>query len=101
MSTSMLAHRPAIAHLPVQKIKASSRQETDDSVAVEEPLEIRLLYGPAGRRFEQGISVTMRTPGHDPELAIGFLFTEGIITDASAIVSIDQEPVRSLVDRAS
>jgi FdhD protein len=95
MSNSTFAHTPAIAHLPVQKIKASSRQETDDSVAVEEPLEIRLLYGPAGRRIEQGISITMRTPGHDPELAIGFLFTEGIIPDASAIVSIDQEDPNS------
>jgi len=91
MSHSTFANTPAIAHLPVQKIKAASRQEMDDSVAVEEPLEIRLQYGPAGRRIDQGISVTMRTPGHDPELAIGFLFTEGIIADASAIISIDQE----------
>ena len=91
MFHSTFAHTPAIAHLPVQKINASSRQETEDSIAVEEPLEIRLLYGPAGRRSDEGISITMRTPGHDPELAVGFLFTEGIITDASAIVSIDQE----------
>src|SRR5882757_3481989 len=91
MSISTFANTPAIAHLPVFKIKAASRQETDDSVVVEEPLEIRLQYGPAGRRIDQGISVTMRTPGHDPELAIGFLFTEGIIADASAIISIDQE----------
>lgn len=85
---------PAIAELPVQKINAGSLVETHDSVAVEEPLEIRLLYGPAGKRIEQSISVTMRTPGHDAELAIGFLFTEGIISDASAILAIEEEEPR-------
>lgn len=91
MSHSTIINTPAIAHLPVFKIKSGSLLETNDSVAVEEPLEIRLVYGPAGRRIEQGISVTMRTPCHDGELATGFLFTEGIISDASAILSIEQE----------
>lgn len=90
---------PSIARMPVQKIKAASLLETEDSVAVEEPLEIRLQYGPAGKRVEQGISVTMRTPGHDAELAMGFLFTEGIIADAAAIISIEQEPASSPANR--
>jgi FdhD protein len=42
-----------------------------DEVAVEQPLEIRVDGAP--------LAVTMRTPGHDEELALGFLFTEGLI----------------------
>ncbi len=50
-----------------------------DLLAVEEPLEIRIGYGPENDRSQKSISVTMRTPGHDHELALGFLFSEGII----------------------
>jgi FdhD protein len=97
MFHSTIPDTPAIARMPVQKIRAASLQETDDSIAVEEPLEIRLQYGPAGRRVEQGISVTMRTPGHDAELATGFLFTEGIIPDASAIISVESTSSNSIL----
>jgi|HubBroStandDraft_1064217.scaffolds.fasta_scaffold10464_2 FdhD protein len=51
-----------------------------EKLAVEEPLEIRL----AGRRF----TLTMRTPGHDEELAAGFLFAEGFINSASELGEI-------------
>ncbi|MGC2759556.1 formate dehydrogenase accessory sulfurtransferase FdhD, partial [Candidatus Binatus sp.] len=54
--------------------------ERDEKLAVEEPLEIRL----AGRRF----TLTMRTPGHDEELAAGFLFAEGFINDATELGEI-------------
>ena len=53
---------------------------TDDYLAAEEPLEIRV--------GERAISVTMRTPGNDIELAAGFLFTEGLITGREQIASI-------------
>ena len=54
-----------------------------DTLATEEPLEIRLH--PAGAAEPFPLSVTMRTPGHDFELAAGFLFTEGIVRGREAI----------------
>ncbi|MCB0579409.1 MAG: formate dehydrogenase accessory sulfurtransferase FdhD [Phaeodactylibacter sp.] len=56
-----------------------------DLLAREEPLEIKLAYGPRGQRHSRSLAVTMRTPGQDEELAAGFLFTEGIIGKASDI----------------
>jgi FdhD protein len=53
------------------------RDGVADSVAVEEPLEIRVDGEP--------LSVTMRTPGHDEELALGFLFGEGLIGSARPV----------------
>ncbi len=80
--------RPAFVHIPVTKVNTSSSFDTDEVLAAEEPVEIRLEYGPAGQRMQKSISVTMRTPGNDMELATGFLYTEGIITSAKEIISI-------------
>ena len=61
----------------------------DDVVATEEPLEIRLSYThPDGRRAQKSISITMRTPGNDEELAAGFLLTEGIIAGPAELEAI-------------
>lgn len=88
----------AIARMLVHKISAalSTPEITDDPVALEEPLEIGVQYGPSGNRRHITISVTMRTPGHDPELATGFLFTEGIIPNAAAIQQISAESPGSI-----
>ena len=62
-----------------------------DVLAVEEPLEIRLqIESPEQRAVDKTVSVTMRTPGHDTELAAGFLFTEGIIRERAEIAHIGQ-----------
>ena len=58
--------------------------ETSDALAVEEPLEIRLGFG----KEHRAVSITMRTPGADFELAAGFLFTEGILPAPAAIKAI-------------
>jgi FdhD protein len=55
-------------------------RSVQDSIAAEEPLEIRVAGAP--------LNVTMRTPGHDLELAAGFLFTEGIIASTDQIAGI-------------
>jgi FdhD protein len=75
--------------LPIIKVKSALSVATDDALAIEEPLEIRLEYGQVNERKVRNISVTMRTPGNDAELALGFLFTEGIITDLKEIINID------------
>jgi FdhD protein len=72
-------NRPILT-VPVQKVEGDSSAPFQDLLAVEEPLEIRL--------GDKSISITMRTPGHDFELAAGFLFSEGILHDAAQIREI-------------
>jgi FdhD protein len=73
----------------IVKIQAAEGIAAMDTLAIEEPLEIRLEYGSENDRKIQNISVTMRTPGHDAELAAGFLFTEGIVKNVEDIMAIE------------
>ena len=69
-----------ILSVPVQRVENGTSVCTQDLLAVEEPLEIRIGARP--------VSITMRTPGSDSELAAGFLFTESIIESRDAIERI-------------
>lgn len=60
----------------------------NDVVAAEEPLEIRLLWQDGATAHRESISITMRTPGHDFELATGFLHGEGILHSAADLADV-------------
>ncbi len=79
------------AQFPVHKVTRTEALDTKDMLAVEEPLEIRMVFGPEGTLTKKTISITMRTPGHDDELAVGFLFTEGIIKNKNEIRNISHK----------
>ncbi len=79
----------AVAPVSLVRFDAGGGRPDHDLLAVEEPLEIRLTHGPVAARSRRSITVTMRTPGHDRELAAGFLLTEGVLQDSSQILSID------------
>ena len=69
--------------------QAGDQDSINDWVTIEEPMEIRVVTGTKERRRGRGISITMRTPGHDHELAVGFLVAEGIIADPAQIESVE------------
>jgi len=75
--------------IDVSKVSGDQRVSKADSVAVEEPLEIQLSYPAAEGAAAKSISITMRTPGDDADLAVGFLYTEAIIQSANQVASVE------------
>lgn len=98
MSESVRPERAAFKQVPVIYVDRAARGDagTSDVAAVEEPLEVRLH----GKPF----AVIMRTPGEDRALAAGFLFSEGVVRDSSAIGAVehcrhpDQKKAHNVVD---
>lgn len=93
---------PALAETRVRRV-GEANEDASDLLAVEEPLEIRLGFPDKTHR---AVSITMRTPGDDGELAAGFLFTEGILKTAAQIREIRHCGLKlgrgnSTLDRAS
>jgi FdhD protein len=79
------------ARVPVRKLSGDARfsRAELDVLAVEEPLEVRLAWRERDAMTERAIAVTMRTPGHDAELALGFLTTEGLVTRREEVAACE------------
>lgn len=77
----------------IYRVNGIDCSQATDRVAEEEPLEIRVIFNRGSQRVRRAVSVTMRTPGYDEELAAGFLFTEGLIQEAGQIerITTDQD----------
>ncbi len=97
--------KPAAAtpHTITQTVISTDDGEFADKLAVEEPLEIRVGFPDNTHR---AISITMRTPGEDGELAAGFLFSEGILSSPDQIEKIRHcglkiRTGKGVIDRAS
>jgi len=77
-----------VQSVEVLRIKPEGSKAEPDLVVVEEPLEIRVGHGAEGSREQVSLSVTMRTPGDDELLSLGFLFAEGIINSYDEVSSV-------------
>ena len=86
--TKTLPMKTAVVSTDVCRVDKGFSENRSDLLAVEEPLEIRIGFGQPENRAQKKLSVTMRTPGHDFELVLGFLFAEGIITKYNQVESI-------------
>ena len=99
-----VGRRQSARQLDVRRFRGGELGQADDPdlVATEEPFEIRLGYSRRdGSRVEEPVSVTMRTPGHDEDLAVGFLLTEGIIRargDVQGVVARGQRAADGLIN---
>ena len=78
-----------IVNYEIHRAEKSIIEESIDSIAIEEPLEIAIRYFKDSEWIIEPLMVTMRTPGDDQALVSGLLFSEGIIQDKSAIDKID------------
>jgi FdhD protein len=81
----------SVLQVPISRYEEGAAVDTMDQLAVEEPMELQLRYGPADSRTTRVVSVTMRTPGSDTELCAGFLYTEGILQRPAQIDTIREE----------
>jgi FdhD protein len=77
-----------LSQLQITKVSTQHVATTEDMLVVEEPLEIKLAYGAADSRQQKSLAITMRTPGQDEELVLGFLLTEGLIGRSDQVLAM-------------
>jgi len=82
----------SVAYIKMKKVSVNELLDADDELVVEEPLEINVRYDSIGIPVQKCISITMRTPGNDEELGVGFLFTEGIIQKREEVSEVSAIP---------
>lgn len=79
-----------IAEVRILSVRDGIALDRADHLAAEEPLEIR-VKGPDQESLS--VAVTMRTPGHDRELAVGFLYTEGLVRSCDEVIAVEADTV--------
>jgi len=77
-----------VASVEVDIVAAGVSTRRRDAVVVEEPLQLRVVHGPEGERVETDVAVTMRTPGDDVALALGFLHGEGLLRAYDDVITV-------------
>lgn len=99
MNSSRTNPQTEIMNRPTEKFiihayRAGKWQDDSDNLTVEEPLEIHVC--PSDERESKLVATTMRTPGHDDELGIGFLFSEGLIRHYAQVRNTEQPSPNSI-----
>ena len=84
----------SVREAPVVRVRGAEAKAALDWLAVEEPLEIRLRWGDGGPPRVQRLAVTMRTPGHDEALALGFLLGEGVVRGPEDVTDVHHTPLQ-------
>ncbi len=81
-----------IAQVPIIRISRDKAKTRTDLLAIEEPLTINIRQDIDDQVQMESLGITMRTPGHDIELAVGLLFCEGIISSSDDIATVEEGP---------
>ena len=84
----MIGQRGGTRTTRVKRFRDGTARSRKDTLAVEEPLEIRVSWVGEGERRVEAIAVTMRTPGHDFDLVAGFLHVEGVLGSADDVAEL-------------